>query len=262
MLGNTILTSLSIFKQVRGWTRAAPLSSIFVSPKRNKNRTTRRSDSPGRLSVDLALHNTEKLAKKSTEMRQSSASWSDSSAAAAAAASESTVFDAFWRNMPEMLPEENPKKKGSHKDHPPKSKSAKNSKSIHRCSNTVVPIKQFTFLPPIEELQLSPQLLNEQLYPQRPLEGDSMEKNSFALDKKGGMKGTRVDTVMNPDSGLYSKLHVSQCNSQLLSAFSVSIPSRYQVSLSSNQAHASVGKRAIYSGSGAHDAAPMYALSL
>lgn len=253
-----------MFKQVRGWTRAAPLSSIFVSPKRNKNRTTKRADSPGRLSVDLAPHNAERSAKKSTEMRQSSASWSDTSAAAAAAAaaSESTVFDAFWRNMPEMLPEENPKKKTSHKDHPPKSKSAKNSKSIHRCSNTVVPIKQFTFLPPIEELQLSPQLLNEHIYPQRPLEGEPSEKNSFALDKKGGMKGTRVDTVMNPDSGLYSKLHVSQCNSQLLSAFSVSIPSRYQVSLSSNQTHASMGKRAIYSGSGAHDAAPMYALSL
>lgn len=248
-----------MFKQVRGWTRAAPLSSIFVSPKRIKNRTSKRADSPGRLSVDLALHSADRSAKKSPETNQSSASWSDTSATAAA--SESAVFDAFWRNMPDMQPEENPKKKGGHKD-PVKSKSTKTAKSIHRCSNTVVPIKQFTFLPPIEELQLSPQLLNEQIYPQRPPEGDSSEKNSFAFDKKGGMKGTRVDSVMNHDPGLYSKLHVSQCNSQLLSAYSVSIPSRYQVSLSTNQAHASVGKRAMYSSSGTHDAAPMYALSL
>lgn len=241
----------------------APLSSIFVSHKRNKNRTTKRADSPGRLSVDLALHNTDTSAKKSTEMSQSSVPWSDTSAAAVVAAvSESSMFDAFWRNMPEMLPEENPKKKGSHKDSPAKSKSAKNSKSIHKSINTVVPIKQFTFLPPIEELQLNPQLINEQIFPQRTLEGESSEKNGFVLDKRGAMKGTRVDTVMNHDPGLYSKLHVSQCNSQLLSTFSVSIPNRYQVSLSSNQTHASLGKRAIYSSSGTHDAAPMYALSL
>lgn len=256
------LTSLSVFKQVRGWARVAPLSSIFVSPKRNKNRTTKRADSPGRQSVDLALHNTDTSAKKPTEMSQSSVPWSDTSAAVVAAVSESPMFETFWRNMPEMLPDENPKKKGSHKDSPAKSKSAKNSKSLHRSINTVVPIKQFTFLPPIEELQLNPQLINEQIYPQRPLEGESSEKNGFAFDKKGGMKGTRVDTVMNHDPGLYSKLHVSQCNSQLLSTFSVSIPNRYQVSLSSSQTHASLGKRAIYSSSGTHDAAPMYALSL
>lgn len=256
------LTSLWVFKQVRGWTRVAPLSSIFVSPKRNKNRTTKRAESPGRLSGDVALHNTDTSAKKSIELNQSSVPWSDTSAAVVAGVSESPMFDAFWRNIPEMLPEENPKKKGSHKDSPAKSKSAKNSKSIHKSINTVVPIKQFTFLPPIEELQLNPQLINEQIYPQRLLEGESSEKHVFALDKKGGMKGTRMDTVMNHDPGLYSKLHVSQCNSQLLSTFSVSIPNRYQVSLSSSQTHASLGKRAIYSSSGTHDAAPMYALSL
>lgn len=256
------LTSLLVFKQVRGWTRAAPLSSIFVSPKRNKNRTTKRADSPGRQSVDLALHNADTSAKKSTEMTQSSVPWSDTTAAVVPAVSESPMFDAFWRNVPGMLPEENPKKKGSHKDSPVKSKSAKNSKSVHRSINTVVPIKQFTFLPPIEELQLNPQLINEQIFPQRPSEGESSEKSSFALDKKVGMKGTKVDSVMNHNPGLYSRLHVSQCNSQLLSAFSVSIPSRYQVSLSSNQMHSALGRRAIYLSSGTHDAAPMYALSL
>lgn len=240
----------------------APLSSIFVSPKRNKHRISKRADSPGRQSVDLALQNPDTAAKKPTEMSQSSVPWSDTSAAGVAAVSESPMFDAFWRNIPEMLPEENPKKRGSHRDSPAKSKSAKNSRSTLKSINTVVPIKQFTFLPPIEELQLNSQLINEQLYPQRPLEGESLEKSSFALDKKGGMKGIRVDTVMNHDPGLYSKLHVSQCNSQLLSAFSVSIPGRYQVSLPSSQTHASLGKRAMFSSSGTHDAAPMYALSL
>lgn len=252
-----------MFKQVRGWTRVAPLSSIFVSPKRNKNRTPKRADSPSRQSVDLALHNTDTPAKKPPEMSQSSVPWSDTTAAGLVpAVSESPMFDAFWRNMPEMLPEENPKKKRSQKDSPAKSKSAKNSKSLHRSINMVVPIKQFTFLPPIEELQLNTQLINEQIFTQRPSEGESSEKSSFALDKKGGMKGTRADSVMNHDPGLYSRLHVSQCNSQLLSAFSVSIPGRYQVSLSSNQMHASLGRRAIYSSSGTHDAAPMYAFSL
>lgn len=241
-----------------------------MSPRRNKNRISKQADSPGRLSVDLALPNVDRSAsvKKPTEVNQSTGSWNDTAMAALQKdVSESPVFDAFWKNMSDILPEENTKKKGTHKDSPVKNKLSKIPRSSHRSNNTVVPIKQFTFLPPIEELQLSPQTLNEQLSSQKLSEGENMEKNSFVFDKKGGMKGARADTVMNQDSGLYSRLHVSQCNSQLLSAFSVSIPNRYQGSLSSNrdtahQTHPSVGKRGLYSGAVAHEPAPMYAVSL
>lgn len=253
-----------MFTQVRGWTRVAPLSSLFISPKRSKNRTTKRADSPSRQSVEPVLHNTDTPAKKPPETIPSSTPWSGTTAAPLVpAVSESPMFDAFWRNMPEMLPEESPKKKGSHKDSSAKSKLTKNLKSLPRSLNTVVPIKQFTFLPPIEELQLNPHLINEQILPQRISEGDSSEKSCFAMDKKGGTKGTRLDSVTNHEPGLYPKLHLAQCNSQLLSAFSVSIPGRYPVSVSSNQMQpSSLGRRTIYSSSGTNDVAPMYALSL
>lgn len=179
-------------------------------------------------------------------------------------ASERPVLNAMRKTTSNLLLEEEIEGEGAltARHLPSKYSVAENrptkpQKHSHRPKNTVVPIKNFTFLPPIKSPHLNPQRGSGKRAP----EGEAMEDSCFMFDKKSGTRGTRVDPVANPElptysAALTSKYRTCQHNPHLFSAVSVSIPKRYQVPMSpkpdtENRTSFSMGKsltQALHSG--------------
>ncbi|XP_070823247.1 uncharacterized protein C16orf46 homolog [Chaetodon trifascialis] len=221
---------------VQGWTRAAPLSCILLTQKRSRKPKHKEVDTPAPLSVDpvisasIAEHHCDSHVpnsfKKSMPLNQHTGSWSTAAVAALQTdASEWPVHNAVQKTMSNFLLEEQIEEEGMHRRTPLQNRPSRPQK--HRASNTVVPIKNFTFLPPIDSPPLNPLRVSGKKAP----EGDTTEENCFMFDKKNGTRGTRVDPVANPELPTYSacltsKYQTCQHNPHFFSAVHVSIPKR------------------------------------
>ncbi|XP_073321055.1 uncharacterized protein [Pagrus major] len=231
---------------VKGWARVAPLSCILVTQKRYKKPKHEEVDSPAPLSVvdpqvpnadssfSTAEHHCESHVgprnsfKKSMPVNQHTGLCSNTAEAGLGKdASECPVLDAMQKAMSDLLLEEKMEEEGMLTETPLQNRPTKLQKHNHRPNNAVVPIKNFTFLPPIKSPHLNPQRVSGKRAP----EGETIEENCFMFDQKGGTRGTRVDPVAN----LTSKCRTCQHNPDLFSAVSVSLPKRYQVPLSSKR---------------------------
>lgn len=254
------LTLNLVLQQVCGWARVAPLSCILLPQKRDWKPKYKEPDNPTPLSVDPTICNVDSSAsnaeprcelhagphnsfKKSTTLSQQTGSCGHTAAAALQPdAPEWPVVSAVQKNMSHLLLDVKLEEEGqphhlSSKYTTTENRPTKPQKHSHRPNNTVVPIKNFTFLPPINSPNLNPHKISGQLCSgKRAPEGETLEENCYMFDKKNGTRGSRVDS--NPElptytAALTSKHRTCQHNHYLLSAGSVSIPKRYQVPMSS-----------------------------
>ncbi|XP_049421648.1 uncharacterized protein C16orf46 homolog [Epinephelus fuscoguttatus] len=236
---------------VHGWARVAPLSCILLPQKRNRKPKHKEADNPMPSAVDptdsstsIAEHRCESYVaphnglKKSIPLSQHIGSWGNTAEVALQKdASEWPVLSAVQKTVANLILKEKMEEEGAHL--PSKyleNRPAKPQKPRHRPNNTVLPIKNFTFLPPIKSPHLNPQKASGQFCSgKKAPEGETIEESCFMFDKKSG---TRVDPNANPELPIYSaaldsKYRTCPYNPHLFSALSVSIPKRYQVAMSS-----------------------------
>ncbi|KAM7406215.1 hypothetical protein PAMP_000605 [Pampus punctatissimus] len=263
---------------VCGWARVAPLSCILLPQKRDWKPKYKEPDNPTPLSVDPTMCNVDSsvsnaeprcelhvgshnIFKKSMPLNQQMGSCSQTAVEALQPdAPEWSVLSAMQKNMAHLLLDKKIEEEGalretrlqphhlSSKYPGSENRPTRPQKHSQRPNNTVVPIKNFTFLPPIKSPQLNPEKASGQLCSgKKAPEGETLEENFYMFDKKSSTRGSRVDS--NPELPTYtaavtSKHRTCQHNHYLLSAGSVSIPSRYQVPMSSK---ADIERRTGYS---------------
>lgn len=246
--------------QVRGWARVAPLSCILLSQKSYRKLKHKEVDNPDSSSSDPTPPNAESSAsiaehrcdshtspsnsfKNAVLSKQQTGCWSNTAAAALQAdASEWTVLSAVQKTASHLLldakiEEENAPYCLSSKYSVSENRPTKPQKHSHRPNSTVVPIKNFTFLPPIKSPHLNPKFGGQLCNVKKASEGEDFHENGFTSDTKSETRGTRLDPVANTvptySAALTSKYKTCQHNLNLFSSASVSVPKRYQVPMSS-----------------------------
>ncbi|XP_056235450.1 uncharacterized protein LOC130171450 [Seriola aureovittata] len=250
---------------VRGWARVAPLSCILLTQKRYRKPKHKEADNPTTVSVDPTLLNADSSAsceshagshnnlKKSMPLNQQVGSWSNTPVAALQPdASEWPVLGAMKKTTSHLLLKEKMEAEGMLRGTPVQLHHLSLKYSVsenkptkpqrvshsHRSNNTVVPIKNFTFLPPIKSPHQNPKVGGQLCSGRKASEGETLEENCFMFDDKSETRGTRVDPAVNTElpnysAALTSKYRTCQHNPHLFSAVSVSVSKRYQVPISS-----------------------------
>ncbi|XP_068586805.1 uncharacterized protein C16orf46 homolog [Cebidichthys violaceus] len=244
---------------LHGWARVAPLSCILLTQKRYKK--SKQADNPRPLSVDptipdayssttiaehrceshVGLHNS---FKKCIPLNQHTGSWGNTVVAALQKdGSEWSLLKSLQKTISKLPLKEKIVKEGTLRDtssqphHLPSKYSdngaTKPQKHRYRTNNTVVPVKNFSFLPPITSIPPNPQTVSSQLCSGRKAEeGETIEENCFILAARSGTRGANPEPPSH-SAVLTSKYRTCQHNPHLFSAVSVSIPKRYQVPMSS-----------------------------
>lgn len=252
-----VTAPLNLSKQVQGWTRVAPLSCILLSqvihgklkhkeddnPTSSANQTLPNTDN----SASTAEHRcevnsgTSNSSKKTTSLNEQMGSWSNPAVAALQLdASERAVLSAVHETtspsfLEDTIREDKMIREASWQPHHLSSKHwpAKPQKHSHRSCNTVVPIKNFTFLPPINPSHLNSRVAVQLSSGEKSSEGETLDENGLMFNNSE-TRGTRVDSVANKDfhtysASLTSKLQPCQHNYELFSA----VPKRYQLPMTS-----------------------------
>lgn len=262
---SSYLTLNLVLQQVRGWERVAPLSCILLPQKKDWKPKNKEPDNPTPSAADPTIRNVDSSGSNaesrcdprphnsSKKFMPSSQQMGTCTPTAAAAlqpdAPERPVLSAMQKTMSHFLLDEKIEEEGALRETPLQphhlslkytasdNRPTKPQKHNHRPNNTVVPIKNFTFLPPIITTHLNPQRVSGQLCSgKKAPEGETLEENCYMFDKKSGTRGSRVDynpELPNYTASLTSKHRTCQHNHYFLSAGSVSIPKRYQVPVSS-----------------------------
>lgn len=198
--------------------------------------------------------------KKSMPLNQQAGTLSDTPVAAVQKdAPEWTALSAVSETMSNLLLGGSREEENMLRETPSQSRLARVQKTSLRPENTVVPIKNITFLPPLAMPPLTPQRPSrlQAFSCKKASEGETKEEISFTFDKKSGMKRTRVQPAINRElpahaAGLASKFQICQHNPHF-SVLNVSVPNRLQMTSSSHQdtAHCTsilMGKRPLHPG--------------
>ncbi|XP_004539457.1 uncharacterized protein C16orf46 homolog [Maylandia zebra] len=238
---------------VCGWARVVPLSCILLTSNTYKkpehkeaDNGTPSSDDPvpsnGDSSASITEQHCESHAgldnfKKFVSVNQHTGSWSQTAMAAQQTdAAECPFLKAMQRNPTHLLLEEKIYERGMDKEtlsqlhhlsskySVPENKPAKPWKHSHRPNNRVVPIKNFTFLPPINPPHLIAKASGHLCRDKKTPEKQTSEKNGFLLDKQRGTRGTRVDTASNSDISTFSAALTSKYQSFWQNPHNVLIP--------------------------------------
>ncbi|KAG7230212.1 hypothetical protein INR49_012345 [Caranx melampygus] len=227
--------------------------------KKYKKPKQKEADNPTLTSVDPTIPTADSVAssestagsrnnlKKSTPLNEQVGSWSNTTVAALQTdASERPVLSALQKTtshlslegkMKEHILRETPVQLYHLSTKQSESKPTKPQRDSHRPSNALVPIKNFTFLPPIKAPHLNPKICGQLSSGMKASEGETFEENCFTFDKKSETRGTRADPAGNTElpnnsAALTSKNQTCQHNPQMLSALSVSVSKRYQEEVS------------------------------
>ncbi|XP_029311819.1 uncharacterized protein LOC115024428 [Cottoperca gobio] len=238
---------------VRGWARVAPMSCILLNDKKYRKPKHKEADNPTLLyaeraipvadiSANIAEHQCEShvsphnIFKKPMPLNQQTnhetGSWSN-------AAAELAALNVMQKTMSNLLLKDKTEEvEGTLRETPLQSHYAlskyleirptKPQKHRHRPNNMMVPITNLTFLPPILPAHLNPQkVCGHSCSGKKAPQGETMEENCLMFDKKSGTRGTRVDSIANPElptysAALSSKYRTCQHNPYLFSAASVS----------------------------------------
>lgn len=194
-------------RQVRGWARAAPLSCILVTQKDGKKPKQKES-------VDLPFPNAEAsvtVGNTPDQLNQRAGSRSHAGGAGPLQSEASRWPSGAARRSPsQRLQGENTQEL---REAPAEIRPTKPQKAPHT-SNTAVPIRQFTFLPPIVSPQLRPGMLGSGA---KAPGGRSAEEKGLMLVQNSKMRGTRVGAVYPG-----APADVCQSNPRLFSAISTS----------------------------------------
>lgn len=218
----------------KGGDNPAPLSTDPTTPD---------ADSHGSIVEDrceshVGPHNS---LKKSVLLNQDIGSCSKTAVAALQRdASARPVTSTMQKTTSNISQEKNTKEDGTFRETTLQNRTTKSRKQSHRPDNKVVPIKNFTFFPPIKSPHLNPQSISGLLYSgKKALEGGTTEENYLLFDRRGErMRGTRGDPAANPELPTYSAGPASKCPARqhsphLFSALRVPTPGKYQVPPSS-----------------------------
>ncbi|KAM3625882.1 uncharacterized protein V6R79_019177 [Siganus canaliculatus] len=231
-------------EDIQGWTRAAPYSCLLLAPKRwSKSRhkdmdnllssshdpTHRGADS----SAYIAGHHCESHIdlpdsfKKSMTFDQHTGFWSKNTVTDLQRDASKWPQNITSKSLLSLKEEEDIPREASIQIRPSR-------KHIQKSNNTVVPIKNFTFFPPIHSLHVNCQ----GFIGQETQERESMEGNCYMSEKKSQTRGTRSESIVNPVLSTHSAVLISKYrtylhNPQLSSGVGASSPRRYQVSVSS-----------------------------
>lgn len=247
--------------QVRGWARVAPLSCILLTQNIYRKLKHKEVDNPASSSVDpsppsaessasIAEHHCESHTSPSNSFKnamllkqQAGCSSNTAVADLQADASEWTVLSAVQKTASHLLldakiEEENTPYYLSSKYSVSENRPTKPQKHSRRPNSTVVPIKNFTFLPPIKSPHLNPKFGGQLCNVKKASEGEAFDENCFTCAMRSETRGTRADPVANTEFSTYSaaltsKYQTCQHNLHLFSSVSVSVPKRYQVPMSS-----------------------------
>ncbi|XP_074523052.1 uncharacterized protein C16orf46 homolog [Halichoeres trimaculatus] len=267
----------------RGWARVDPMSCILSTPKTH-TKAKHGGATPTPLPVNPPTPaNPDKLSsaakhhcewkpsfQKPTQITQHAASWSNPAVTAPQRdASEWPFLNTLHKTSLKSLHKGKIEQEGVFRDtHHASSKCSvmdnrpcKPQRHSHRPNSTVVPIRNFTFLPPIQPTHFHSHGVSSKKAP----EGGTAEENFVLFYTKGLKRETRVDSAAElqmSSAALTSKCRTYQHNPHTFSAVSVSIPRRYQVPLSSkpdtvHPTSYSVGTQALLSSSAASPQAHM-----
>lgn len=94
-------------------------------------------------------------------------------------------------------------------------------KTSHKSNNTLVPITNLTFFPPIKPPHLLPKVRGHIWSGKKSEEGETLEDKCFLFDRRSDMRQLRLDSAVDTDFPLY---RTCQHNPVLVSAISHSIP--------------------------------------
>ncbi|XP_068437957.1 uncharacterized protein C16orf46 homolog [Clinocottus analis] len=246
---------------VHGWARVAPLSCILLTQKRDKK--SKHADNPSPLPAEpttpdansatsiaeqccesrTGLHNS---CKKSIPLNQHTGSGGNIAVAALQKdGSERPVIISMQKTTSKLPLKDKIEKEGTLREtslqphHLPSRYSGNKATQPQTHKVVSVPIKNFTFLPPITSPPVSPQRVSARACSGKKAQGgETKEEKHFLLDAKSGTRASRVEHIANPELPAYSavptsKYWTSQHNPHLFSAVSVSTPKRYQVPMSS-----------------------------
>lgn len=231
----TILTSFPpLFRQVRGWTRASPLSCILVTQKDCKKPKQKES-------ADLLFPNVE----APDQLNQHAGSRLHAGGAGPLQSEASRwPVGAAQKNPPQRLQGENTQQL---RESPVEIRPTRPQKPSHT-SNTAVPIRHFTFLPPIAPPQLSPRMLSGRV---KPPGAKCAEERGLVFVQKSRMRGTRVGAI-KPGA----PAGVCQNHPRLFSGISASAQNSYGMAgapqcSAANCSTLSLGKKAVHFGGAA-----------
>ncbi|XP_034724637.1 uncharacterized protein si:ch73-103b9.2 isoform X2 [Etheostoma cragini] len=216
---------------VHGWARVAPLSCILLTQKRDRKPMHKEADNPsplcgdptnldGNSSASIGQHCCESLVPVFNAMQKTTSNLLKGKIGEEGMLRETPLQPHY---LPSKYSENRPTKPEKHR---------------HRPNDTLVPIRNFTFFPPIKSPHLGPQKVIQLCSGKLAPEGEPIEEKDFMFEKKSGTRGRRVEPITNPELPMYStaltsKYQACQHNLHLFSAVRVSIPKRYQVPMSS-----------------------------
>lgn len=230
-------------QQVRGWAAVAPLSAILLPQRTEKKQKRKEANNHGPAtdsSVKAAEHCSEthlgpNSSKKSILLSQQM--WSCGKSAASALQADVPVSPVLVA-MPKILSHFTLEDKTEEDEAPRQlhylpakynvldNRPSKPQKH-HRSSKTVVPIKNFTFLPPIKPHMNFQRVRGQNCTGRKHLEADPMAENYYIFDKISGIRGSNSELPKDTNNAVTSKHRTCQHNPHLFSAVSVSVPKRY-----------------------------------
>uniref|UniRef100_H3C660 Uncharacterized protein n=1 Tax=Tetraodon nigroviridis TaxID=99883 RepID=H3C660_TETNG len=224
---------------VRGWTRAAPLSCILATQKDCKKPKQKES-------ADLLFSNTEASATVNTPdqlNQQAGSQWHGGGAGPLRRRASR------WPSGREKSPPPRPREGDTQdlRQAPVEIRPTRLQKPSHT-SNTAVPIKHFTFLPPIASPQRRPQMLGGRA---TALGGKSTEERALVFVPKSRTRGTTVGAV-NPGAPAGVCHHSLRLFSAIgASAQNSSVTAGASGCTAANRSSLSSGKRVVHSGGAA-----------
>ncbi|CAG5854850.1 unnamed protein product [Menidia menidia] len=236
---------------VSGWARAAPLSCILMTQSPQRKPKQREADSLTPLSVNPSAAGAHSSAgpteqhcqfhagphnfKKPASPKQQTVSWGQTDFA---------LLKDTQKNMAYWLPDEKTEVEGMQPYYLSSKYSVlecgltKPQKSSYKPNNTTVPIKNFTFLPPItvQPAQHNRKVSRHTRKGKKAQDGETFGETFFMFGKRSGAKGTQVDT-WNPDhhansAALDSIYQTCQDNPHLFPACRVTVTRKSPAHLS------------------------------
>lgn len=233
---------------VCGWTRAAPLASIVVAEKtghksKNKDAEHEASAKQDKLAEKNNYERLRSETRNSNLSRSKRIFTKSNSSSPTSVTPEIPVIEDKSKTVCQVVSEDQTTDVGTpFQNHQEVSKynlagygSPKPRRNSHSTNNAMVPIKNFTFLPPIKLPQNHQQNISG--YKHQVCETDS--QCFLIIDKINQVrqtKGDLVNTELPKDAyneAVSSKYRTCQHNLNYYSAVSVSVPNRYHVAVSS-----------------------------
>ncbi|XP_068196427.1 uncharacterized protein C16orf46 homolog [Antennarius striatus] len=229
---------------IQGWTRVGPLSFTLLNERSFMKSKNKDAAIPTPFSDQTAIPNADSVSrtvephcgahvghhKSSTRSSSLDRHTGSRNNATVAALQKEASESSLQKTMANLSLGETAEAEGMFREIPLQNRSIKLQKNSHKLSNTVVPIKTFTFLPPIDSPRPYPQGFSGQISMRSP-EGESCKEKSRT-------RGPKMEPVAKRESSCYSAGMTSKHRKywhkpHVFSAVTVSPTYKHQMQMSS-----------------------------